>query len=176
MFYCSLLFQQVKYHQKNFAFWKTILNNVKFYLITRVVNETSCRIYSELEKSLRAVFYNTNLEISLLRSQIKSLYTNIKESLQHFNTKISNCSFKTFAWNPNDIFLSERSCYQRIKSKWGLLLTQIIGMRNEMKKIDCPCIGKYHTYTCGTASDYCALKTCDVFVLKNEKISETYAA
>jgi len=138
------------------------------------LNETVCRIYSDLDMSLRAGLFETNLEISLLTTQVRSLYSVIRENLNNFNSKIQNCSFVASEWKPTDICVSGKNCYQIIKSRWVFLSTQMIGMRNQLKKKSCPCIGD-HTFAC--ASDYCTSDkhTCDVFDYKNQKISEAYA-
>jgi len=128
-------------------------------------NETVCKIYKELEKSFR-------FQVKL---KFKFNYAEIKERFKFFNSKIKKCTAKAFGWKPSEICVSGSNCYKRIKSKWAPLSTQMLGMRYQLEKIDCPCKGNL-TYAC--SAGYCTLnkKTCDVFDYKDQKMTGTKAA
>ena len=138
------------------------------------MNETACKVYSVLGIILDQ-FSKASSEILILKLQAKSLHKNIKDHSDFFYGKIKNCQLEAFLWKPSEICVSGSSCYQKIKSKWGILSFQTIGMKYHLKKIDYPCIGN-HKYSC--AAGYCTLnkQTCGVFDYKNQKLAEAKRA
>ena len=123
-------------------------------------NETDCKEYTSVHEKLK--YKGLFTFIDAMTSRKYSMHLRLQQNFKSLRSKINKCSLTSYQWQPSDMCMRGRNCFQK------KITNAILNVIFRIKKVSCPCPAN-KPYVCGKQKNVCSLnrEACDSFT-KNQ--------